>query len=164
MTWKKGKIKHHSTFSVGNKASPSWTNCSLLQWQELVCPRCFPSLFPLGVLAFPVCPEGWDAAEQGGYTVLSTSIPISVHPCIAISSVSKGSFGVTAYGWPLPVKENLSGALTQLCAQHYFWSMLCSSGRGLRCISFPVHPDRQPTCNPSLFPPRITNQLHNLAM
>lgn len=98
---------------------------------------------------FPLCPAFLcqrsvrrDAVlRSGGYAVLSPSTSISVHPCIAISSVSKGSFRKTAYGWPLPVKANLCGALTNLCAQCYRWTTLCSSVRALLWISFPIRTD-----------------------
>lgn len=119
-----------------------------------------PFFSPVSCLSVSeVCPEGCDAAEQRGYAVLSPGISISAHPYCCFL-VSKGSFGVTAYGWPLPVKENLFGACTNLCAQPYHWSMLCSSVRVFLWISFPIRTDHQSICKarkPLLFPPITTN-------
>lgn len=91
MTWKKGKIKYRSTFSVRKKATPfldklfPFTMARARMHQVLL----KPFFVPVSCFSVPeVCPQGCDAAEQRA--VLSPSISISVHPCVAVSSVSGG--------------------------------------------------------------------------
>lgn len=72
---------------------------------------------------------------------------------LLLPSVSKGPFAVTAYSWPLPVEEELLGALTQLQAQRNCGSTLCSLLRFSSAFHFPHTPVKS-VCKATKPPPR----------
>lgn len=94
MTWKKGKIKHHSTFSARKKATPATNKLFPFPMARVSVHQVLLFFFP-NVLLCQRSVQRDVMLQSRGYTVFSPSISISVHPCIAASSVSKGSLGMT---------------------------------------------------------------------
>lgn len=71
MTWKKGKIKHHSTFSARKKATPATNKLFPFPMARVSVHQVLLFFFPQCPSVSEVCPEGCDAAEQRIHCVLT---------------------------------------------------------------------------------------------